>query len=184
MSRVLGVDARFLGAAALLHGLALGVGTLVIQPSQYGVAASSGSSPSQAAARPAQDSGDLHLDFSAQAWAAAPLKRPVPLKKPPQAPGTGETRESPGYLLNPHPPYPEESRRLGQQGTVYLRVDLDDRGNVKSVSLLKSSGFALLDESALQTVKDWKFTPFRLGGVAVPGTESLPIIFNLQDQAP
>jgi protein TonB len=130
-----------------------------------------------------ETSDDLNLDFSDQAWAAAPPKRRPRAARPkdPQAPGTGETRESGSYLLNPHPPYPEEARRLRQEGQVLLKVKLDDQGLVESVSLLKSSGFPLLDDSALQTVKDWKFKPARLGGVAVSSTLDVPILFNLAD---
>jgi protein TonB len=183
MTRIFGVDARFFLAALLLHALALSVGALAGQKAQYGVAASTGSAlPALSSPNP-QTSDDLNLDFSDQAWATAPPKRrPVAARpKAPQAPGTGETKESGSYLLNPHPPYPEEARRLRQEGQVLLKVQLDDQGAVQSVTVLKSSGFPLLDDSALQTVEGWKFKPARLGGVAVSSALDVPILFNLTD---
>jgi TonB family protein len=181
---LMGVDGRFLLAAAVLHALLLWAGNFGGQRAQYGMAASTGSASVAPSAAKLPVSDDLTLDLSDQAWAtrAPKHRRPSPPPKPSQALGTGETKESPGYLLNPHPPYPEEARQLRQAGQVLLRVKVDDQGAVESVELAKSSGYPLLDESALQTVeREWKFQPARLAGVAVSSTVDVPIVFNLTD---
>jgi TonB family protein len=180
------VDGRFLLAAAILHALVLWAGNFEGQRAQYGMAAATGSASvtPPSTTRAAQASDDLTLDLSDQAWAARAVKhqRQAPPPQVAQPIGTGVTKESPGYLLNPHPPYPEEARQLRQAGQVLLRVKVDDQGVVESVELAKSSGYPLLDESALQTVEhQWKFQPARLAGVAVTSTVDVPIVFSLTD---
>jgi protein TonB len=184
MTRVIGVEIRFLLAAAILHALVLWAGNFGGQTAEYGMAASVGSASLTAPSPKPQEADDLTLDLSDAAW-TRPVKprkiQPVSPPQPAQAQGTGVTRESPGYLLNPHPPYPEEARRLRESGSVLLKVKVDDGGSVETVEVLKSSGYPLLDDSALQTVEQWKFKPARLGGVAVSSTVDLSIYFNLTD---
>lgn len=96
------------------------------------------------------------------------------------AAATGALSAQPGYLRNPHPAYPEEARKAGQQGVVHLRVQLDERGSILSVSLSRSSGYPLLDERALSTVREkWRFKPARRGRAAVASDVVIPIRFTL-----
>ena len=91
-------------------------------------------------------------------------------------------RAKPGYLRNPHPAYPEEARRARQEGLVQLRVRVDAGGGVISASVTRSSGFPLLDERALSTVRDrWSFKPARVAGVGVSSEVIIPIRFSLRD---
>ena len=53
------------------------------------------------------------------------------------------------------PEYPSLSRRLGEQGRVVLRVDLDEGGHVASARISESSGYSRLDEASLIAVKKW-----------------------------
>jgi protein TonB len=93
---------------------------------------------------------------------------------------TGGESAKPAYLRNPHPVYPEESRRLRQQGVVHLRVAVNEKGVPTSVVLSRSSGFPLLDERALTTVRDrWKFRAPRVDGVPVSTSVIIPIRFEL-----
>lgn len=57
----------------------------------------------------------------------------------------------------PLPKYPWICRKRGQEGCVALKVLIDEKGRVISVSLHKSSGHASLDQSALSAVKTWTF---------------------------
>jgi len=56
------------------------------------------------------------------------------------------------------------ARRLGEEGEVYLDVHVGAAGNVLEVRLKKSSGSALLDQTAIETVKKWRFTPATVNG--------------------
>lgn len=49
--------------------------------------------------------------------------------------------------------YPAQARRNREQGTVTLKLVLDDQGGAQRVSLLKGSGSSLLDRSATAAAK-------------------------------
>ncbi len=86
---------------------------------------------------------------------------------------------SAAYGVNPEPPYPIAALRLGLQGTVVLRVVVAADGSPKSVAVLQSSGHAMLDASAVDTVRDkWRFVPARRNGVPVEDTVQVPIRFR------
>ena len=52
-------------------------------------------------------------------------------------------------------------------------------GTAGQVELLRSSGHAILDRTALDTVKNWKFKPATHQGVAIKQTVDIPISFRL-----
>jgi len=85
-----------------------------------------------------------------------------------------------GYLHNPAPRYPEEARERGEQGKVLVRALITVDGTVAELALRKSSGFAGLDQSALETVKKWRFVPARRGAAAVSAWVVVPITFSLE----
>jgi protein TonB len=102
-------------------------------------------------------------------------------------PSTGNGGDSVGarfdadYLRNPAPPYPPQSRRLGEEGKVILRVFVTADGNAQEVEVKTSSGSSRLDESARKTVRQWKFVPAKRGGVAVESWVLVPIVFKLEE---
>lgn len=49
--------------------------------------------------------------------------------------------------------YPPEARSRGEEGTVYVRFQIDNGGNVLSVSLSRSSGSSALDQEVLALIK-------------------------------
>lgn len=122
-----------------------------------------------------------------------PKSQPAPQAKPSANPGGGGAGTSdssgvggavsakPNYLRNPPPPYPSEARKNKQEGKVVLQVRVNDRGTVDSLSLKQSSGFPLLDESALTAVKNWKFYPAKIGGISVESNVVVPVRFRLED---
>ena len=111
---------------------------------------------------------------------AAPAPAPVEAPKPaPPLPIT-QPRFNADYLDNPKPPYPSASRRMGEEGEVQLRVSVDASGNVQQIELHKSSGFSRLDQSALDTVKRWRFVPARQGNQPVSSSVIVPIQFSLR----
>lgn len=96
--------------------------------------------------------------------------------------GSGGARVA--YGTNPLPPYPLVARRLGKEGVVVLEVLVAPDGHAADVRVLRSSGFAPLDESAMTTVRDrWRFIPARRGGEAVETRVTVPIRFRLEDVA-
>ena len=83
------------------------------------------------------------------------------------------------YLKNPKPAYPMGPYREGIEGTVWLRVQVLEDGTVGSVELAQTSGNDELDQSALTTVKKWRFKAAVQGGVAAVQFIRIPITFKL-----
>jgi len=85
------------------------------------------------------------------------------------------------YLNNPPPVYPLVARRQGLQGRVVLHVEVLADGVCGQINIQKSSGYAMLDNAALQTVKNWRFMPASRAGHAVDKWFMIPIQFSLKD---
>ena len=127
--------------------------------------------------------------------APAPIVAPAPPPPPPPepvavapagpAPAPAPVAATPpifnaNYLDNPAPAYPTLSRRLGEQGRVVLRVLVNPGGRAEDVQIRTSSGSARLDDSALETVRRWKFIPARQGPEPVSAWVLIPISFRLE----
>ena len=97
----------------------------------------------------------------------------------PQA--TSDAFLNPDYENNPKPEYPPMARSRGWQGTVVLRVAVSAEGYSDSVSVERSSGHEILDESAVEAIKQWRFTPAKQGETAVESSVLVPIIFTLRN---
>lgn len=80
-------------------------------------------------------------------------------------------------LNNPALIYPPQSQRRGEQGRGMLRVYVNTGGRADQVQLLQSSGFSRLDESAIESVKQWKFIPARQGNQAIAEWVRIPFAF-------
>jgi TonB family protein len=91
----------------------------------------------------------------AMAPPVAPLRLVAPVRSLPkviQTTGNGGER--------PEPPYPKIALDQGQQGTVMLRMTVDDAGLIQTIEVAQSSGFPVLDHSALEFVKrHWTIPP-------------------------
>lgn len=86
------------------------------------------------------------------------------------------------YLNNPKPTYPRLSKRLGEQGEVRLKVLVATDGRVVSVQLNLSSGYERLDETAITSVKQWRFKPATQGGEPLETWVEVPVKFVLEDE--
>lgn len=114
---------------------------------------------------------------------AAPTAPPIEAPPAPPAPATqaiSQARFDADYLRNPPPHYPPLSRRMGEEGKVILRVSVNPQGTADVVEIRTSSGSARLDDSAMKTVRNWRFIPAKLGDVAVQSWVLVPIIFKLE----
>ena len=84
------------------------------------------------------------------------------------------------YLHNPKPIYPNASKRRGEQGMVLVSVLIGADGVAQDAKVKTSSGFELLDQAALNTVKSWKYVPGKRGGVPEAMWFNVPINFVLE----
>ena len=123
-------------------------------------------------------------ESTAAAAPPAPRTPPVDIATPKaeQAPPTPITppRFDADYLRNPAPPYPVAARRHGEQGRVLLRVLVGENGDARDVEIKSSSGSELLDRTAQETVRRWKFVPARVGSDPVAAWVQVPIVFTLE----
>ena len=84
------------------------------------------------------------------------------------------------YLQNPPPTYPRMSRRMGEQGTVVVRVFISPQGSADKAEVRTSSGYPRLDQAALDAVLRWRFVPGRRAGVAEAMWFNVPVRFVLE----
>ncbi|MCX5835945.1 MAG: energy transducer TonB, partial [Deltaproteobacteria bacterium] len=72
----------------------------------------------------------------------------------------------------------------GYEGVVLLSAEIYADGHVGNLKLKKSCGFAVLDRSALDAVKTWKFEPGRRMGRPISMWVDVPVKFILRDNGP
>jgi protein TonB len=84
------------------------------------------------------------------------------------------------YLNNPKAPYPALSKRLGEQGSVVIRVWIGTDGLASQPSLKTSSGFDRLDRAALNAVLGWRYVPGKRGGVPEAMWFDVPVNWQLK----
>jgi protein TonB len=82
-------------------------------------------------------------------------------------------------LRNPAPVYPDEARRMRQEGVVMLEVLVSSGGSAEEVTVIRSSGYALLDRAAAEAVRQWTFQPARTAGLPVACRVQIPVRFSL-----
>ena len=86
------------------------------------------------------------------------------------------------YLYNPAPLYPRFARKRGYQGKVELNLLISQSGKVTDIKLLNSSGFKVLDKSAIKTVSQWLFVPTQLKDQAIDYWYQQNINFQLKEK--
>jgi len=85
----------------------------------------------------------------------------------------------PQKIFYPPPQYTEDGRLARIQGVVILEAIIDAAGDVANIKVLKGLPMGL-DQSAVETVKTWKFKPASLEGKPVPVYFNLTVTFSLQ----
>ncbi len=64
----------------------------------------------------------------------------------------------PKVIKRVEPEYPDVARRAGLEGDVFVLLIVDEKGNVASAQVVKSTN-PIFNEAALKAVKQWKFSP-------------------------
>jgi len=102
----------------------------------------------------------------------------VPQSKAPPAPMIRKAK--PLYRHNPPPRYPRFARKRKYQGVVILKVFVNRDGRVGDAKVFKSSGYAILDKSAMKSVKKWEFEPGMRGDDKMEMWVRIPVRFQLK----
>ena len=109
---------------------------------------------------------------------SAPSAPSTPAPSPP-APSTPRTVSSVEYIKAPQLVYPNMSRRLGESGTVVLRILINEKGLPEQILVHKSTGYSNLDEAGRQAAMRALFKPMIENGKAVPVYVLVPLTFQL-----
>nr|WP_165583260.1 energy transducer TonB [Dyella soli] len=93
-------------------------------------------------------------------------------------------RIPPAKIGDQHVKYPVKAIRLRHEGTVTLIMLVNTTGHVAEVRVEQSSGYLELDQTAVDTARDWLFTPGTIDGVPYPSYVREPINFHLLTLSP
>lgn len=112
---------------------------------------------------------------------ATPAPAPVVQVVPPPAPPALKRVPASAvrYVREPRMTVPLMSKRLRESGVVQLRVVVDVNGLPREISLAKSSGFARLDEQALQDMRSARFAPQTENGQPIEWEVIAPMSYEV-----
>lgn len=96
---------------------------------------------------------------------------------PVQAVRVGGQIKEPKKIRNESPSYPDIAKQARVQGIVILECTISPQGKVTDVKILR--GIPLLDQAAVDAVKQWVYTPTLLNGVPVPVIMTVTVNFKL-----
>ena len=96
---------------------------------------------------------------------------------PVQAVRVGGQIKEPKKLKHVAPIYPDIAKQARVQGVVILECTISPQGKVTDVKVLR--GIPLLDQAAIDAVKQWVYTPTLLNGVPVPVIMTVTVNFKL-----
>ena len=68
---------------------------------------------------------------------------------------------------------------MRQEGEVIITAEVLTDGSATDVRMATSSGIKLLDEAALETVRQWRFIPAKRDGVPYVQRLRIPVTFSL-----
>jgi protein TonB len=110
---------------------------------------------------------------------------PPPPPPPPPAPPArrgpvriGGKIEAPALVHRVDPIYPDIAAVAKVTGVVILEATVDADGAVESVKVLRS--VKLLDSAAIAAVKQWRYSPLVLNGVATPFVLTVTLTFSIK----
>jgi protein TonB len=109
----------------------------------------------------------------------APPPAPPPVTRPSGPVRAGELVQAPRKLADVRPSYPDIARAAHVQGTVVLDAILDRSGRISQVRVVRS--VPMLDQAAIEAVRQWRYTPSTLHGVPVEVLMTITVTFTLQE---
>ncbi len=96
---------------------------------------------------------------------------------PPNAVKVGGNVAPPSRLKDVKPVYPAEAQTARVQGVVILETVIGEDGRVGAARVLRS--IPLLDQAALDAVRQWEFNPTLLNGTPIPVVMTVTVNFTL-----
>jgi protein TonB len=112
----------------------------------------------------------------------APVENTAPSENAIAATAAGAVAQDLKTSNRVEPTYPSASRRANEEGTVRLKVLVDEKGRPKDVAVATSSGFARLDQAAMEAVRKWRFVAATNGTNPISAWTQVAITFRLTTQ--
>jgi len=110
------------------------------------------------------------------------LPQPQPYEPPPPKPTgpvpVGGQIEAPRRLRSIAPVYPPIAQQARVEGEVAIEAVIGEDGRVREARVVR--GKPLLNDAALEAVKQWTFTPTRLNGQPVAVIMTVTVVFTLR----
>ena len=103
---------------------------------------------------------------------------PPPSEWPKAVRSDGGDFKPPTRLVDVKAVYPAIAASARVQGVVIVEVLIGTDGKIQAGRILRS--IPLLDQAALEAVRQWEFTVTQLNGVAVPVVMTTTVNFTLQ----
>ena len=103
---------------------------------------------------------------------------PPPAVQPKEVVRVGLGVTAPQKIRHVAPIYPPIALAARQEGVVILEAVIDEAGSVRDVKILRS--VQLLDQAAMDAVRQWRFTPTLLSGEPVPIVMTVTVDFKLR----
>lgn len=91
----------------------------------------------------------------------------------------GGNIKPPTQLNKVAPVYPQIAQSARVQGIVILEALIDTEGKVTDAKVLRS--IPLLDQAAIDAVRQWQYTPTLMNGVPTPVIMTVTVTFNLPE---
>lgn len=120
-----------------------------------------------------------------------PSTAPTPAAPPTQAEGVAGGQSTPtnvslSQLVILYKPdteafYPAFSKRIGEEGNVEVRLQIDESGNVQTTQVALSSGSPRLDKAAMDLAQKIRFKPYLQNGVPIKIFAKIGVKFKLKD---
>ena len=138
------------------------------------------STPSQAGAAPAVAAPVISAsDANALGGVASPAVSVLPpsTASSPRPVAATPQLTQPRLISSVQPTYPAIAAQMRTQGEVVIRAVVDSNGKVATMKVV--SGPALLQQAALNALRQWKYEPAKLDGRPVPAEIQVAIRFRL-----
>ena len=103
---------------------------------------------------------------------------PPPPPPPPAPVRVGGNIKAPERIKNVNPIYPPIALSAKVTGIVILEAIIGLDGKVSDVTVLR--GAALLDDAAINAVRQWEYTPTLLNGLPIRVVMTVTVNFTLQ----
>jgi protein TonB len=117
----------------------------------------------------------------------------IPLPPPPLSASSEGEGSAPMFVAFDEPPmpiggldsiqrhlvYPEIARKAGIEGTVILHLQIDEKGEIRNIKVMKALDLDVLTEAAIAAVKKVRWKPARQRDEPITVWVSVPINFSL-----